>query len=51
MVERSIKREGFGADDTPDLLYLNFKEIDYISHVWSVNSPGDGRRGERRTRR
>ena len=34
-----IKHEGFGEDDTPDLLYLNFKEIDYISHVWSMNSP------------
>ena len=22
----------------PDLLYLNFKEIDYVSHVWSMNS-------------
>ena len=39
VVETVIKREGFGKDDTPDLLYLNFKEIDYISHVWSMNSP------------
>ncbi len=39
VVEEIIRREGFGADDVPDLLYLNFKEIDYISHVWSVNSP------------
>ena len=23
----------------PDLLYLNFKEIDYVGHVWSMNSP------------
>jgi hypothetical protein len=22
----------------PDLLYLNFKEIDYVSHVWTMNS-------------
>jgi hypothetical protein len=34
-----IEREGFGADDTPDLLFVNFKMIDYISHVWTVNSP------------
>jgi type I phosphodiesterase/nucleotide pyrophosphatase len=39
VVETVIRREGFGADETPDLLYLNFKEIDYISHVWSMNSP------------
>jgi hypothetical protein len=34
-----IDREGFGADDVPDLLFVNFKMIDYISHVWTVNSP------------
>ncbi|MGZ8610798.1 MAG: alkaline phosphatase family protein, partial [Actinomycetota bacterium] len=34
-----IEREGFGADDVPDLLFVNFKMIDYISHVWTVNSP------------
>jgi hypothetical protein len=34
-----IEREGFGADDVPDLLFVNFKIIDYISHVWTVNSP------------
>jgi hypothetical protein len=39
VVETLIEREGFGADDVTDLLYLNFKEIDYISHVWSMNSP------------
>ena len=30
VVETVVKNEGFGADDTPDLLYLNFKEIDYV---------------------
>jgi len=39
VVEKVIQQEGFGADDVPDLLYLNFKEIDYVSHVWSMNSP------------
>jgi hypothetical protein len=39
VVEEVIRREGFGADDVPDLLYLNYKEIDYVSHVWSMNSP------------
>ncbi|MGH2589343.1 MAG: alkaline phosphatase family protein, partial [Actinomycetota bacterium] len=34
-----IEREGFGANDVPDLLFVNFKMIDYISHVWTVNSP------------
>ena len=39
VVETVVKKEGFGADATPDMLFLNFKEIDYISHVWSMNSP------------
>jgi hypothetical protein len=39
VVETVIRWEGFGDDDVPDLLYLNFKEIDYVSHVWSMNSP------------
>ena len=47
VVEEVMTREGFGADDVPDLLYLNFKEIDFVSHVWSMNSPGDARRGRR----
>ena len=34
-----VKNEDFGQDETPDLLYLNFKEIDFVSHVWSMNSP------------
>jgi hypothetical protein len=39
VIETVIQHEHFGADDVPDLLYLNFKEIDYISHIWSMNSP------------
>ncbi|HJR99149.1 MAG TPA: alkaline phosphatase family protein [Actinomycetota bacterium] len=38
VVEQVIRREGFGDDEVPDLLYLNFKAIDYVSHVWSMNS-------------
>ena len=39
MIEEVIAREGFGADDVPDLLFINFKAIDHVSHIWSVNSP------------
>jgi type I phosphodiesterase/nucleotide pyrophosphatase len=39
VIKKMIEREGFGADDTPDLLFINYKMIDYISHVWTVNSP------------
>jgi hypothetical protein len=38
VVESVIRHEQFGRDEVPDLLFLNFKEIDYISHVWSMNS-------------
>jgi hypothetical protein len=39
MIEEVIRREGFGADDVPDLLFINYKAIDHVSHIWSVNSP------------
>jgi hypothetical protein len=39
VLETLIEREGFGKDDTPDLLFVNYKMIDYVSHVWTVNSP------------
>jgi hypothetical protein len=38
LVEEFIAREGFGADDVPDLLYLNYKVIDMVGHIWSMNS-------------
>lgn len=39
MIEEVIAREGFGADEVTDLLYVNYKAIDHVSHIWSVNSP------------
>ncbi|HET9722873.1 MAG TPA: alkaline phosphatase family protein [Actinomycetota bacterium] len=39
VLETMIEREGFGTDEVPDLLFVNYKMIDYISHVWTVNSP------------
>jgi Type I phosphodiesterase / nucleotide pyrophosphatase len=39
MYAEVIKREGFGADDVPDLLFINSKIIDHVGHGWSVNSP------------
>ena len=38
VLEAMVTHEGFGQDDVPDLLYANFKEIDYISHIWTMNS-------------
>jgi hypothetical protein len=33
-----IRREGFGRDDVPDLLFLNNKIIDHVGHQFSLNS-------------
>jgi hypothetical protein len=37
LVETVIEREGFGADDVADLLYLNYKAIDTIGHLFSAD--------------
>jgi len=39
IVEAIVRREGFGADGTPDLLFVNYKAIDTIGHLFSINSP------------
>jgi type I phosphodiesterase/nucleotide pyrophosphatase len=38
LVEEVVRREGFGADDVPDLLYINYKLTDEIGHTDSMNS-------------
>jgi hypothetical protein len=38
LIEEVIRREGFGADDVPDLLYINYKLTDEIGHTDSMNS-------------
>jgi hypothetical protein len=37
LVKTVIEREAFGADDVPDLLYLNYKAIDTIGHLFSAD--------------
>ena len=37
LIEAVIEREGFGADDVPDLLFLNYKAIDTIGHLFSAD--------------
>lgn len=39
LIEEVVRREGFGRDEVPDLLFVNYKLIDYVGHVWSLNSP------------
>lgn len=38
LIEEIVRAEGFGRDRVPDLLYLNYKAIDTIGHIFSVNS-------------
>jgi hypothetical protein len=38
LVEEVVRREGFGADEVPDLLFINHKLIDEVGHVYSMNS-------------
>jgi len=37
LIETLVEREGFGADDVPDLLFLNYKAIDTIGHLFSAD--------------
>lgn len=39
VVREVIRREGFGDDDVPDLLFVNHKIIDLVGHRWTLNSP------------
>ncbi|MGH2750671.1 MAG: alkaline phosphatase family protein [Actinomycetota bacterium] len=38
-----IREHGFGADEVPDLLYVNFKQPDAAGHRWGPDSPEVGR--------
>lgn len=38
VIREVIRREGFGADDVPDLLFTNYKQIDEVGHRWTMNS-------------
>ncbi len=38
LIEELIEREGFGRDDVPDMLLINYKLIDEVGHIWSMNS-------------
>jgi type I phosphodiesterase/nucleotide pyrophosphatase len=38
VLENLIQGEGFGKDDVPDLLYVNFKQTDGAAHHWGMTS-------------
>ena len=37
-IEQLIDEEGFGRDDVPDLLFLNYKFIDHAGHKFALDS-------------
>ena len=39
IVKTMIRREGYGRDEVPDLLFLNYKMTDYAGHWYSITSP------------
>lgn len=39
MLTAMIKREGFGADEVPDLLFTNYKQVDEVGHSWNMIAP------------
>ncbi|MEX2274846.1 MAG: alkaline phosphatase family protein [Actinomycetota bacterium] len=42
LVEAVVQREGFGVDEVPDLLFVNYKAMDTIGHIFSASSPEMG---------
>lgn len=42
VIKELIKKEGFGADEIPDLLYTNYKQPDEAGHNWNMLSPEVG---------
>ncbi len=39
IVKELIANEGFGADDVPDLFYVNYKSTDLAGHEWNMVEP------------
>jgi hypothetical protein len=39
IIKALLTREGFGADDVPDLFYTNYKQIDEVGHNWNLINP------------
>jgi arylsulfatase A-like enzyme len=39
VLERLVRNAGFGADEVPDLLFVNFKAPDEAGHEWGMTAP------------
>lgn len=38
VIQALVRREGFGRDAVPDLLFVNYKQVDQVSHAQTMNS-------------
>jgi Type I phosphodiesterase / nucleotide pyrophosphatase len=36
IIKQILSREGFGQDDIPDLMYVNYKQIDHFGHLYNM---------------
>jgi Type I phosphodiesterase / nucleotide pyrophosphatase len=39
IIRELVEREGFGADDIADLLFINYKQVDYVGHRFNMIEP------------
>jgi arylsulfatase A-like enzyme len=39
LIRELAEREGFGADEVTDLLFINYKQIDYVGHRFNMVEP------------
>lgn len=39
VIQEVVRREAFGRDEVPDLLYLNYKLIDEVGHLFTASAP------------
>jgi arylsulfatase A-like enzyme len=39
VIKALMEGEGFGEDDIADLLYVNYKQIDWVGHEWTLSRP------------
>jgi hypothetical protein len=38
VISAIVARDDFGADEVPDILAINYKMLDFVTHKWSMNS-------------
>jgi arylsulfatase A-like enzyme len=39
LIEKLMRREGYGRDSVTDLLFTNYKQIDLVGHAWNMTAP------------